>query len=63
MELMRRALEGEQRPVYYKGEVVCHITKKNDAMLLHAITNLRHHRSELEKPSPSAGGLSGLLGL
>ena len=61
-ELMRCALEGEQQPVYYKGEVVGHINKKNDAMLMHAIANLRHRRSELDKAHP-IGGLSSLLDL
>ena len=62
MELMRRALEGDQQPVYYKGEVVGHITKKNDAMLMHAIANLWHRRSELDKAHPM-GSLAGLLDL
>ena len=60
MEAVGRALEGEQVLVYYKGEVVGHITKKNDAMLMFAIRNLRQwHRRGLE----DAQSFSGLLNL
>ena len=35
-ELMRRALQGVQQPVYYKREVVGEITRKSDAVLMFA---------------------------
>ena len=38
--LLRRALEGEQVPVYDKGKVVGHTTRKSDALLVFAIKNL-----------------------
>ena len=41
MEAMRRAMEGEQQPLYYKGKVVGHITRKNDAMLMYVLRNMR----------------------
>lgn len=59
-ELMRRALEGEQAPVYFKGEVVGHTTRKSDSLLVFAIRNLRQRRErEVAKPS----SLRQLLGL
>ena len=52
-ELMRRALEGEQAPVYFKGEVVGHTSRKSDALLVFAIRNLRRRR-ERDVPKRSA---------
>ena len=43
-EVMRRALEGEQVPVYYKGKVVGHKTRKSDTLLMFAIKNLQRRR-------------------
>ena len=60
MELMHRAVEGVQQPVYYRGEVVGQSTRKNDSLLMFAIRNLRQQRSELERTQPF-GGLSNLL--
>ena len=60
MELMHRAVEGVQQPVYYKGEVVGQITKNNDALPMFAIRNLRQQRSDAERTQPF-GGLSNLL--
>ena len=51
-ELLRRALEGEQVPVYYKGKVVGHKTRKSDALLMFAIKNLQRRRErEVRKTS------------
>ena len=61
MELMHRAVEGVQQPVYYKGEVVGQITKKNDALLMFAIRNLRQQRSDVERTQPF-GDVSNVLG-
>ena len=62
MELMRLAVEGVQQPVYCRGEVVGQSTRKNDALLVFAIRNLRQQRSDLERTRP-LGGLSDLLDL
>ena len=43
-ELRRRAVEGEQVPVYFKGKVVGHNTRKSDSLLVFAIKNLRQRR-------------------
>ena len=52
-ELIRRAVEGEQVPVYYKGKVVGHTTRKSDALLVFAIKNLQRRRErEVRKNSP-----------
>jgi hypothetical protein len=34
MEMRRRAIEGVEKPVYYRGEVVGHITEYSDALLM-----------------------------
>ena len=52
-ELIRRAVEGEQVPVYYKGKVVGHKTRKSDTLLMFAIRNLQRRRDrEVRKNSP-----------
>ena len=52
-ELIRRAMEGEQVPVYYKGKVVGHTTRKSDALLVFAIKNQQRRREqEVRKNSP-----------
>ena len=43
-ELIRRAMEGEQVPVYYQGKVVGHTTRKSDTLLMFAIKNLQRRR-------------------
>ena len=50
-ELRRRAVEGEQVPVYFKGKVVGHNTRKSDSLLVFAIKNLRQRR---ERDIPKA---------
>ena len=45
-ELLRRAVEGEQVPVYYKGKVVGHKTRKSDTLLMFAIKNLQRRREK-----------------
>ena len=55
-EVMRRALEGEQVPVYYKGKVVGHKTRKSDTLLMFAIKNLQRRR-ERERDVPKAPSL------
>ena len=54
-EVMRRALEGEQVPVYYKGKVVGHKTRKSDTLLIFAIKNLqrRREREQDARKAPS----------
>ena len=52
-EVMRRALEGEQVPVYYKGKVVGHKTRKSDTLLMFAIKNLQRRR-ERERDVPES---------
>ena len=59
-ELMRRAVEGEQVPVYFKGKIVGHNTRKSDALLMFAVKNLRQRR---ERDVPKAPSLRQLLGL
>ena len=59
-ELMRRAVEGEQVPVYFKGKVVGYNTKKSDALLMFAIKNLRQRR---EHDVPKASSFRHMLGL
>ena len=64
-ELIRRAVEGEQVPVYYKGKVVGHTTRKSDALLVFAIKNLQRRREwEVRKNSPLRRifGVSGSYG-
>lgn len=58
-DLMRRAVEGEQVPVYFKGKVVGHNTRKSDALLMFAIRNLRQRR---ERDVPKASSFRHLLG-
>ena len=50
-ELRRRAVEGGQVPVYFKGKVVGHNTRKSDSLLMFAIRNLRQRR---ERDIPKA---------
>lgn len=52
-EVMRRALEGEQVPVYYKGKVVGHKTRKSDTLLMFAIKNLQQRRERDVPKAPS----------
>jgi len=59
-EVMRRALEGEQIPVYYKGKVVGHKTRKSDTLLMFAIKNLQRRR-ERERDVPKAPSLRQFL--
>ncbi len=59
-ELRRRAVEGEQVPVYFKGEVVGHSTRKSDSLLMFAIKNLRQRR---DRDIPKAPAFRRLLGL
>ena len=59
-ELRRRAVEGEEVPVYFNGEVVGHSNRKSDALLLFAIKNLRQRR---EHDIPKAPAFRRLLGL
>ena len=59
-ELMHRALEGEQVPVYFKGEVVGHTIRKSDPLLMFAIKNLRQRR---ERDVPKASSLRQFFGL
>ena len=50
MEAMRRAMEGEKRPVYYKGQVVDHMTKHDNAMLMFVLKNMRQwQQRELQR--------------
>ena len=58
-ELRRRAVEGEQVPVYFKGKVVAHKTRKSDSLLVFAIKNLRQRR---ERDIPKAPAFGRLLG-
>ena len=51
-ELLRRAVEGEQVPVYYKGKVVGHKTRKSDTLLMFAIKNLQRRREQEVRESP-----------
>ena len=52
-EVMRRAVEGEQVPVYVKGKVVAHNTRKSDSLLMFAVRNLRYRRErDFRKASP-----------
>ena len=59
-EVMRRALEGEQVPVYFRGEVVGQITRKSDALLMFALNSLRRR---CERKAPKAGSLRQYFGL
>ena len=59
-ELRRRAVEGEQVPVYFKGKVVAHNTRKSDSLLVFAIKNLRQRR---DRDIPKAPAFRRLLGL
>ena len=63
-ELIRRAVEGEQVPVYYQGKVVGHKTRKSDTLLMFAIKNLQRRR-ERDIPKNRRHrifGVSGSLG-
>ena len=60
-KLMRRRVEGEQVPVYFKGEVVGHNTRKSDSLLMSAIKNLRHRRKR-DMPKATLGPLLDLQG-
>ena len=53
-ELIRRAVEGEQVPVYYKGKVVGHKTRKSDTLLVFAIKNLQRRREREVRKKLSA---------
>ena len=59
-EVMRRALEGEQVPVHYKGKVVGHKTRKSDTLLMFAVKNLQRRR-EREQDVPKAPSLRQFL--
>ena len=59
-ELRRRAVEGEQVPVYFKGKVVGHNTRKSDSLLVFAIKNLRQRR---ERDIPKAPVFRRRLGI
>ena len=59
-EVMRRALEGEQVPVYFKGKVVGQITRKSDTLLMFALNSLRRRR---EREAPKASSLRQFFGL
>lgn len=59
-EVMRRALEGEQVPVYSKGKVVGQITRKSDTLLMFAIRNRQQRR---EREAPKASSLRQYFGL
>ena len=63
-ELIRRAVEGEQVPVYYQGKVVGHKTRKSDTLLMFAIKNLQRRRErEIPKhPMNRIFGVSGSFG-
>ena len=63
-ELVRRAVEGEQVPVFYKGKVVGHTTRKSDTLLMFAIKNLQRRRErEIPKhPMNRIFGVSGSFG-
>ena len=64
-ELIRRAVEGEQVPVYYKGKVVGHTTRKSDALLVFAIKNLQRRREQEVRKTSSLNrffGGSGSVG-
>ena len=43
-EVVRRAVEGEQVPVYYKGKVVGHTTRKSDSLLMFAVREMQRRR-------------------
>ena len=51
-ELIRRAVEGEQVPVYYQGKVVGHTTRKSDTLLMFAIKNLQRRASAISRNIP-----------
>ena len=59
-EVMRRALEGEQVPVYFRGKVVGQITRKSDTLLMFALNSLRRRR---ERKAPKASSLRQYFGL
>ena len=63
-ELIRRAVEGEQVPVYYQGKVVGHTTRKSDTLLMFAIKNLqrRRERDIPKNPLNRIFGVSGSFG-
>ena len=46
-------------PVYFKGKVVAHNTRKSDSLLVFAIKNLRQRR---ERDIPKAPAFRRLLG-
>jgi len=53
-EVVWRAVEGEQVPVYHKGKVVGHTTRKSDALLMFAVRELQRRR---ERNVPKATSL------
>ncbi|MDE0205161.1 MAG: hypothetical protein OXP66_03955 [Candidatus Tectomicrobia bacterium] len=59
-EVMRRALEGEQVPVYFKGKVVGQQTRKSDTLLMFALNSLRRRR---EREAPKSSSLRQFFGL
>ena len=61
-ELIRRAVEGEQVPVYYKGKVVGHTTRKSDALLVFAIKNLQRRRENEVRKTSSLNRIFGVGG-
>ncbi|MDE0206602.1 MAG: hypothetical protein OXP66_11310, partial [Candidatus Tectomicrobia bacterium] len=46
-EVIRRAVEGEQVPVYYKGKVVGHTTRKSDTLLMFAVREMQRRRERV----------------
>ena len=61
-ELIRRAVEGEQVPVYYKGKVVGHKTRKSDTLLMFAIKNLQRRREQEVRKTSSLNRIFGVGG-
>ena len=46
-EVIRRAVEGEKVPVYYKGKVVGHTTRKSDTLLMFAVREMQRRRERV----------------
>ncbi|MDE0206907.1 MAG: hypothetical protein OXP66_12885 [Candidatus Tectomicrobia bacterium] len=46
-EVIRRAVEGEKVPVYYKGKEVGHTTRKSDTLLMFAIREMQRRRERV----------------
>ena len=61
MELRRRALEGVQQPMVYKGEIVGRITRKTDTVLMFAIKNQRERRTD-PAPTRNLSAFASLVG-